>query len=76
MRPIPGGTYRVNDQMVEDMKNAVCGEHASIWECAGTCVGGRSGHTLLCCGPVAVDEFDANQDYRIRIWYIVAGCIL
>ena len=29
MEPIPGGTYAVNDRMVEDMRNAVHGEHPS-----------------------------------------------
>lgn len=29
MKAIPGGTYRVNDRMVEDLKNAINGEHAS-----------------------------------------------
>lgn len=29
LRPIEGGTYEVNDEMLEDLKNAYAGEHAS-----------------------------------------------
>ncbi len=29
VRPIDGGVYRVNDEMISDLKNAVMGEHAS-----------------------------------------------
>ncbi len=29
LRPIPSGTYRVNKQMIEDLKNSKRGEHAS-----------------------------------------------
>ncbi|MDR5659826.1 butyrate kinase [Serpentinicella sp. ANB-PHB4] len=29
LKPIPGGTYKVNDKMLEDLKTGVLGEHAS-----------------------------------------------
>lgn len=29
LKPIPGGVYRVNDNMIEDLKNEIMGEHAS-----------------------------------------------
>ncbi|MDA1474917.1 butyrate kinase [Bacillus changyiensis] len=29
LRPIEGGTYKVNDEMVEDLKNGYAGQHAS-----------------------------------------------
>ena len=29
MNPIPGGTYRVNERMLEDLEHAVHGEHPS-----------------------------------------------
>ncbi|MBV7272966.1 butyrate kinase [Clostridiaceae bacterium UIB06] len=29
MKPVVGGTYRVNDQMIEDLKDGVMGQHAS-----------------------------------------------
>src|SRR5690554_4798162 len=29
MKPIAGGTYIVNDRMIEDLRNAISGEHAS-----------------------------------------------
>lgn len=62
MRPIPGGTYRVNDQMVEDMKNAVCGEHASNLGCVlARALGDEAGIPAFVVDPVAVDEFDEQS---------------
>lgn len=62
MRPIPGGTYRVNDQMVEDMKNAVCGEHASnLGSVLARVLGDEAGIPSFVVDPVAVDEFDAKS---------------
>ncbi|MDZ7370131.1 MAG: butyrate kinase [candidate division KSB1 bacterium] len=29
LRPIPGGAYIVDEEMLQDLRNAVCGEHAS-----------------------------------------------
>ncbi len=33
MKPILGGTYLVNEVMIQDMKDAICGEHASNLGC-------------------------------------------
>ncbi len=32
MNPIPGGTYRVTERMLEDLEHAVHGEHLLTWE--------------------------------------------
>ena len=29
LRPIEGGTYTVNDAMIEDLRKGLCGQHAS-----------------------------------------------
>lgn len=62
MRPIPGGTYRVNDQMAADMKNAVCGEHASnLGSVLAKELGDEAGIPSFVVDPVAVDEFDERS---------------
>ena len=62
MRPIPGGTYSVNDQMVEDMKNAVCGEHASnLGSVLARILGDEVGIPSFVVDPVAVDEFEPKS---------------
>ena len=57
MRPVPGGTYRVNDRMVEDVKNAVNGEHASnLGAVIARNIGDAIGAPSFVLDPVAVDE--------------------
>lgn len=57
MRPVPGGTYRVNDRMVEDLKNAVNGEHASnLGAVIARNIGDAIGAPSFVVDPVAVDE--------------------
>lgn len=60
LRPIPGGTYRVNDRMMNDLKVGVQGEHASnlgaalayeIAQAAG-------GVPAFIVDPVVVDELE------------------
>ncbi len=29
MKPVEGGTYRINEQMIEDLRKGVMGHHAS-----------------------------------------------
>lgn len=57
MHPIPGGTYRVNDKMVEDLKNAVEGEHASnLGAVLAKSIGDMIGVPSFVVDPVSVDE--------------------
>lgn len=59
MKPVQGGTYLVNKQMLEDLKVGVMGQHASN-------LGGIIAHSIACydkipafvVDPVIVDEFD------------------
>ena len=59
LKPIPGGTYQVNDKMLEDLKAGLQGEHASN-------LGGLIADTLAAeadakafiVDPVVVDELD------------------
>ncbi len=57
MNPIPGGTYTVNDQMVEDMRNAVHGEHPSnLGSVLAREIGDALGIPSFVVDPVSVDE--------------------
>ncbi|MDF2631357.1 MAG: branched-chain-fatty-acid kinase, partial [Symbiobacteriaceae bacterium] len=60
LRPIPGGTYRVNDRMLADLKAGHQGEHASnlgaalAWEIAQA----AGGKPAFIVDPVVVDELE------------------
>ncbi|MEG1917877.1 MAG: butyrate kinase, partial [Oscillospiraceae bacterium] len=57
MRPLVGGTYAVNDRMVEDLRNAVNGEHASnLGAVIAKQLGDEIGVPSFVVDPVAVDE--------------------
>lgn len=59
MKPVLGGTYRVNDRMVEDLKNAVNGEHASnLGAVIARNIGDEIGAPSFVVDPVAVDEME------------------
>lgn len=59
LMPLTGGTYKVNQHMVEDLKTAVRGEHAS--NLGGVLAYGlaeKSGVPAFIVDPVSVDELD------------------
>lgn len=57
MKPIPGGTYEVNDSMINDMKNAINGEHASNLGCViAKELADEIGVRAFVVDPVSVDE--------------------
>ncbi len=59
MKPIPGGTYRVNEQMVEDLRSAINGEHASnLGAALAYEIGKEQSIPSFVVDPVSVDEFD------------------
>lgn len=56
-RPVQGGTYAVNNLMIEDFRNAVCGEHASnLGAVIAKSIGDELGVPSFIVDPVAVDE--------------------
>ena len=60
IRPIQGGTYTVNDQMVADLKKGVMGDHPS--NCGGLiayAISKSLGCEAFIVDPVVVDEMDA-----------------
>ncbi|WZL74034.1 butyrate kinase [Clostridiaceae bacterium 35-E11] len=58
MKPISGGTYRVNDRMIEDLRNAINGEHASnLGSVLAKNVADEIGVPAFVVDPVSVDEF-------------------
>jgi butyrate kinase len=59
LRPIEGGTYEVNDLMIDDVRNAVNGEHASNLGCViARNLADRLGIPSYVVDPVSVDEFE------------------
>ncbi|MFA5523621.1 MAG: butyrate kinase [Tissierellales bacterium] len=77
LRPISGGTYRVNDKMLEDLRKGTFGEHASN-------LGGAIAYEIatlinvpsFIVDPVVVDEMDdiarisgMPEISRISIWH-------
>ncbi len=60
LRPIEGGTYAVNEQMVADLKQGVMGDHPS--NCGGLiayAISKALGCQAFIVDPVVVDEMDA-----------------
>lgn len=57
MNPIPGGTYRVSEKMLEDLKNAVHGEHPSnLGPALAKSIADQIGVPSFVVDPVSVDE--------------------
>ncbi|MDH3251764.1 MAG: butyrate kinase [Ignavibacteria bacterium] len=63
-RPMPGGTYAVNDRMLEDARNNRQGEHAANLGCA---IAHQLASEFECrafvVDPVSVDEFEPLARY-------------
>lgn len=58
LKPIEGGTYRVNNSMVEDVRLAINGEHASNLGCVlAKSIADSAGVPAFVVDPVSVDEF-------------------
>lgn len=59
MKPVVGGTYRVNDQMIEDLKEGVMGQHASnLGGILASEIAQMFEVPAFVVDPVVVDEFD------------------
>ncbi len=59
LKPIPSGTYAVTDKLVEDLENAVGGEHASnLGGILAKAIGDEIGVPSYIVDPVVVDELD------------------
>ena len=63
-KPVSGGTYRVNEQMLEDARANVQGEHASNLGCAmASTLAGEYDAQAFVVDPVSVDEFEPLARY-------------
>lgn len=59
LKPIEGGTYTVNDKLVEDLKANINGEHASnLGGLIARSIGDETGIPSFIVDPVVVDELD------------------
>lgn len=59
LKPMPGGSYKVTDAMVEDLKIGIQGEHASnLGGIIAKGIGDSEGIPALIVDPVASDEMD------------------
>jgi butyrate kinase len=66
LRPIPGGVYRVNEALIEDLKKEILGEHASnIGGILAKEIALESGKSIdaFIVDPVVVDELDNIARY-------------
>lgn len=77
LKPIEGGTYAVNDKLVEDLKTNTKGEHASnLGGLLARSIGDEVGIPSFIVDPVVVDEMDevarisGHPNFeRICIWH-------
>jgi butyrate kinase len=59
MKPVKGGTYEVNDAMLEDLKIGVMGQHASnLGGLIAHAIAAELGVSSFVVDPVVVDEFE------------------
>jgi len=59
LKPMEGGTYRVNDRMLEDLRNAIMGQHASnLGAIIANEIASQLGIPAFIVDPVVVDEMD------------------
>ncbi|RKZ26504.1 butyrate kinase [bacterium] len=59
LKPIPSGTYRVNERMIEDLRKGVQGEHASnLGGILAHEIGKKYNAPAFIVDPVVVDEMD------------------
>ena len=64
IHPVPGGTYRVSDRMVEDLKRGILGEHASnLGGLIAREIADPLGIPSFIVDPVVVDELAAIARY-------------
>jgi butyrate kinase len=64
LRPVEGGTYRVNETMLRDARANLQGEHASNLGCAlADRLAGLFGCPAFVVDPVSVDEFEPLAFY-------------
>ena len=64
LKPVCGGTYRVNERMIEDARANLQGEHASNLGCAmASTLASEYGCQALVVDPVSVDEFEPLARY-------------
>lgn len=62
MKPISGGTYNVNDRMIEDLRNAINGEHASnLGAILAKNIAEEINVPSFVVDPVSVDEFQEES---------------
>lgn len=59
IHPVQGGTYRVNDRMLEDLRAGVLGEHASnLGGLIASAIAAERGIPAFIVDPVVVDELE------------------
>ncbi|HCV43828.1 MAG TPA: butyrate kinase, partial [Bacteroidetes bacterium] len=64
LKPVSGGTYTVNDRMLEDARANIQGEHASNLGCAmASTLALEYGCKAFVVDPVSVDEFEPLARY-------------
>ena len=64
LHPLEGGCYRINDRMLDDLRQAVMGEHASnLGAMIARAIGDEIGKPSFIVDPVVVDEMESFARY-------------
>lgn len=66
LKPIPGGVYRINEKMIEDLKSPKMGEHASnLGAPIANAIAKAAGHETpaFIVDPVVVDEMEDSAKF-------------
>ena len=67
LRPIPGGTYKVNEKMTADLREGLQGEHASnLGGLIAWAIAEKLGIPSFIVDPVVVDEMESLARYTGR----------
>ena len=70
LKPIPGGTYLINDALLHDLKAGVQGEHASnLGGIIAHAIASRIGKPSYIVDPVVVDEFEEIARVSGHPWF-------
>ena len=70
LKPIPGGTYLVNDALLHDLKAGVQGEHASnLGGIIAHAIASKIGKPSYIVDPVVVDEFEEIARVSGHPWF-------
>jgi len=64
LKPVPGGTYRINERLLDDARRSVQGQHvANLGAALAESMARQAGAQAFIVDPVSVDEFEPSARY-------------